>query len=493
MGQPTEKLQRASTLCAMASSQGLELVGPDGSLRRLEGDTATLAEALLAFCEETARTRGEIRAHVEALTGAPLGASTVVDELVTLLREVGALQIAPPTRTRTQTSARVILAMGGAVAAAHAPLLVQALQERGLEVRVIASERALRFVAREALEALTHAPVLSSMWADHESGEHGIAKGVPHVELAAWADVVVVWPATATTISRIATGDCSELVSAVAITTRAPVLVAPSMNEAMLDAVSVARNLATLRADGFHVAASSLAHEVADTPEARVPARGGAPDPLSLARMVDALARAGLAVAPHDAASWEAFHRRVPEAEQAWVGAEPDPTVMRLIEAHARPGSSLWDVGTGHGAIAIAAAAHGHHVVATDLSGTALARARARAADAKIVWVRDDVTSSALATEFDVVVDRGTLHTLAPGLRAAYAAQITTRTRPGSIAILTVHTPPSDARVHSHPMSSTEVAALFGERFELLESVSGTFGGALSPAPACATCVLRRR
>ncbi len=489
MSDASETLERASTPLVMRCRDGLELVGRDGSLRRLEGDTAALAETLLAFCEPAPRSRAAIRAHVEALTGAPLAGSSVVDELVTLLRDVGALARPIASARPARTSARVVVGMGGAVAAAHAPLLVQALIARGLEVRVIASERALRFVAREALEALTHAPVLSSMWPD--DGDRTLK--VPHVELAAWADVVVVWPATATMIGRIATGDCSELVSAVAITTRAPVLVAPSMNEAMLDAASVARNLGTLAADGIHVAATTLAHEVAETPGERTLTRGGAPDPELLASMVHALARASIPHEPRDAASWEAFHRRVPEAEQAWVTDTADETVMACLEAHAPTGGSLWEIGTGHGAIAIAAAARGYRVVATDLSETALRRAGARAPGAQVVWMRDDVTASALIGEMDVIVDRGTLHTLPLAQRAAYASGIAARTRAGSIVIVTVHTPPGDARVRAHTMSAEEIASTLGPRFELLESVVGTFAGSLVPAPPSVTSVFRRR
>lgn len=473
-------------LAATTSKDALELIGRDGSVRRLTGDTAALAEALLAYTEGTPRTRAELRAHVEALSGAPLGESTVVDDLVQLLVSVGAL-VRPLARPRAL--GRIVVGLGGAVAAAHAPLLVQQLVATGFEVRVVATESALRFVAREALEAITHAPVRSSMW----PGDLPREVHVPHVELAAWADVVLVWPATASLIGRIATGDCSELVSAVAITTRAPVLVAPSMNESMLEAPSVARNLETLREDGFRIAASALAHEVADAPDRRALARGGAPDPTTLARMIEALARTTIPAEPHDAASWETFHRRVPEEAQSWVGEAPDPVVMRLLAAHARAGGSLWDVGTGHGAIAIAAAAKGHRVVASDVSATALARAQARAGEAPITWLRDDATTSALSGTVDVVVDRGTLHTLPRTRRDAYAAQLRARTRPGSIVIVTVHAPPGDPRVRAHPMSAEDVAVLLGPSFETVETVTGTFAGRLEPAPASLTIVLRRR
>jgi len=313
---------------------------------------------------------------------------------------------------------------------------------------------------------------------------------VPHVELAAWADVVIVWPASATTIARIATGDCSELVSAVAITTRAPVLIAPSMNEAMLEAPAVARNLETLRADRFHLTVSALAHEVAEAPSERRAHRGGAPDAATLTELALALVRT-TARPPRDAASWEAFHRRVPEHEQPWFG-DADPMVLRMLDAHARPRGSMWDVGTGHGAIAIAAADRGLRVVATDVSTTALDRARARAGDRSITWLRDDVLDTALRTDFDVVVDRGTLHTLAADRTARYVDVIAERTLAGAIVIVTAHAE-DDPRVRSRATSEAEIVARFGQRFELVTAEHGPFAGALSPAPRAITVVLRRR
>src|SRR5690606_15613764 len=109
---------------------------------------------------------------------------------------------------------RVVLGVTGAVAAMHTPALVQRLQARGFEVRVAATETALRFVRAEALEALTHRPVVHAIWPVDQ------VHVVPHIELAQWADAVVVCPASATTIARLATGDHSSVVAAIALATR---------------------------------------------------------------------------------------------------------------------------------------------------------------------------------------------------------------------------------------------------------------------------------
>lgn len=488
------QLVRARVLMAIESAGGLVLVGPNGTVQRLEGDTGALASEVLSFCTSQPRSRDEIRVHVEEVTGAPLGGSTIVDALLDLLIEAGALVAAiigaPAARTLDREGrTRLLLGMGGAVAAAHAPLTIQALQARGFDVRVLASENALRFVGREAIEALTHHPVSSSMW-EHDGGAR-----VPHIELAAWPDAVLLWPATAATLSRIATGDCSELLSAVAITTRAPVLIAPSMNEAMYLSPSVQRNLEQLKEDRFHIVPPAFAVEVALAPEARREMLGGAPGADALARLIEALLRiegAANAALPHDQASWDAFHRRVPESAHAWFTDGVDPQITRALAAHAGPPALLWDVGTGHGATAIWAAREGYSVVATDVSSTALARARARAGGLRITFVQDDVADSALTTMFDVIVDRGTLHTLSVGRRAAYASQILRSTRPGSIVIVKVHAPFADPRVLSHPMTADEVRALFGAEMRLVSSEAGTFMGTLDPAPESVLTVLER-
>src|SRR5438105_2027617 len=83
-------------------------------------------------------------------------------------------------------------------------------------------------VARDALAAIARREPHTSLW------PHAAHEPVPHVALAEWADLVVIYPASATTIARLASGDFSELVAATALTTAAPVVVVPSMNAAML-------------------------------------------------------------------------------------------------------------------------------------------------------------------------------------------------------------------------------------------------------------------
>src|SRR5262249_3269800 len=162
----------------------------------------------------------------------------------------------------------IVLALTGAIASMEAPAFVGQLLARGFEVRVAATRNALRFVSALALEALTHHPVQSSLWPSDARAP------VPHLALAAWAGLVVIQPASAASLARIAQGSCADLVSTMAISTRAPVLLVPSMNEAMLTAPSVRRNIEQLQEDGFFVALPAFGLEVAEEPSARRPMLG---------------------------------------------------------------------------------------------------------------------------------------------------------------------------------------------------------------------------
>ena len=407
------------------------LLAPDGTGRELTGDSAALAREVLAVLQSP-RTGADVVAHLEALTGAPLPRPAVVGELLALLRHSGAVvpagAAAPSARPRRPPGrARVVLGLTGAVATMHAPGMVQRLQARGFTVRVAATESALHFVSTEALEALTHHPVVGLMWPEPpeplEAGapEPAPSVRVPHIELAQWADAVLVSPASATTIARLATGDHGSVVAAVALATRAPVVVVPSMNPAMLESPAVARNVAQLATDGMHVVHPALGLEVADRPEARTPLPGAAPPAAVVVEILEAILRSHgprPAVVPTDAAGWDALYRERAPAELGWHTDAVDDDLAAAVDRLAPDRASVLEVGAGLGTVAAELARRGHRVVATDISAVALEAARTRFADAPVVWVQDDVTDSRIRGTFDLVVDRACLHLLdGPGAR----------------------------------------------------------------------------
>jgi len=243
--------------------------------RRFDGDSAALLRTVLEIhTRPVTRTQllAELaaRAVTEASAQLPVGP---IDELVALLVGDGVLVTAkePPLPVPVTGLRRVVLGVSGAIAAIDAPAVIRGLHGAGCDVRVALTRNAARLVSRAALDALTHHAVWSGLW------QRDARTPVPHVNLAEWAELVVVYPASATTLSRIATGDCSDLVAAIVAATRAPVVIVPSMNDAMYESPAVQANLAVLRDHGRYVVHPALGIEVAHQPHARPQLQGPAP------------------------------------------------------------------------------------------------------------------------------------------------------------------------------------------------------------------------
>jgi phosphopantothenoylcysteine decarboxylase/phosphopantothenate--cysteine ligase len=141
----------------------------------------------------------------------------------------------------------VVLGVTGCIGAYKACEVLRELQRRGLDVRVVMTEAAKRFVSPLTFETLSRHPVFHDQW-ETEAGE-----GVRHVDLADEADLLLVAPATANTIGKMARGIADDALSTLHLATRAPVVVAPAMNVNMLAHPAVEENLAILRARGVSV------------------------------------------------------------------------------------------------------------------------------------------------------------------------------------------------------------------------------------------------
>jgi hypothetical protein len=294
---------------------------------------------------------------------------------------------------------------------------------------------------------------------------------VPHVNLAEWAELVVVCPASATTIARIATGDCSDLVSAIVAATRAPVLIVPSMNDAMYASAAVQDNLELLREHGRWLVHPALGVEVAHPPEDRRAMIGPAPPAAAVLDIVrhaltELVPRPRL---PQDPAAWERLWATTPDDQLPWHAEELPPA---LDDALAARRGRLVDLGTGGGTIAIAAARRGFQVTATDIAPTALARARDRAGELPILFVLDDVAAPRLAGPFDVAVDCGVLHCLPRTRWPAYAAAVTALIRPGGALLLVAHQPGGE--LGTTAVTADELGALLPD-FTLLRAIPTTF------------------
>lgn len=138
---------------------------------------------------------------------------------------------------------RVTVGVTGSVAAYKAALVVRALLKEGARVSVVMTASAARFVGESTFAGLTGEPVVSDMFDASTGGER-------HVSLAAESDLVLVVPATADVLARLASGRADDLLTATVLCARCPVLVAPAMHPAMWANPATARNVATLGRDG---------------------------------------------------------------------------------------------------------------------------------------------------------------------------------------------------------------------------------------------------
>jgi len=141
----------------------------------------------------------------------------------------------------------IVLGVTGGIAAYKAPDIVRRLRDVGADVRVILTPNAARFVSPLSLAAVSGFGVIIEQWGD--SG-HG---GVDHIELARWADLLLIAPATANMLAKLAIGLADDALSTYAIAHRGSMIVAPAMNTSMLGHPTVQMNLSTLRERGVIV------------------------------------------------------------------------------------------------------------------------------------------------------------------------------------------------------------------------------------------------
>lgn len=140
---------------------------------------------------------------------------------------------------------RVVLGVTGGVAAYKAAYLARRLIERGAVVRTVMTQAATEFLGPHTLAAITgEAPVVDLFDADDVS---------PHTSLGRWADAVVIAPATAATIARVANGLSDDSVSATVLATSAPVVIAPAMHTEMWEHPATVSNVERLEAFGYHI------------------------------------------------------------------------------------------------------------------------------------------------------------------------------------------------------------------------------------------------
>lgn len=140
---------------------------------------------------------------------------------------------------------RIVLGITGGVAAYKAAYIARRLTEQGASVRVVMTPAATRFIGEATFAALTGSdPVVELIGGDDPS---------PHTTLAAWADVIVIAPATASTLAKLTAGESSNALITTVLASTAPVVVAPAMHTAMWENAATRENIATLQGRGYQI------------------------------------------------------------------------------------------------------------------------------------------------------------------------------------------------------------------------------------------------
>ncbi len=142
---------------------------------------------------------------------------------------------------------KIVLGISGGIAAYKTPELVRRLKDHGADIRVVMTEGAKAFITPLTLQALSGNHVADSLL----DTQAELAMG--HIELAKWADLVVIAPATADIIARITAGMANDLLATICLATNAPIAIAPAMNQQMWHAPATSANMNTLSQRGLHI------------------------------------------------------------------------------------------------------------------------------------------------------------------------------------------------------------------------------------------------
>ena len=145
------------------------------------------------------------------------------------------------------TNKRIVLGVSGSIAAYKSPDIVRRLQDLGAEVRVIMTNGGKEFVSERSLQAISKNKVHDNLW----DKEAELAMG--HIEIAKWADLIIIAPASANTIAKLCHGRADDLLSTVILATEAKVMIAPSMNQQMFASSAMKDNLQLLRKRGIFI------------------------------------------------------------------------------------------------------------------------------------------------------------------------------------------------------------------------------------------------
>ncbi|MET0388867.1 MAG: class I SAM-dependent methyltransferase [Polyangiales bacterium] len=192
--------------------------------------------------------------------------------------------------------------------------------------------------------------------------------------------------------------------------------------------------------------------------------------------------------------NWHELYRDQTAESLPWYYPGIDPDLDRALNArHLTSGRAL-DLGTGPATQAMALAERGFEVVGSDLSGEAITQAKQRfgTRNPRVRFVQDDIVNSTLSDQFDLVLDRGCFHVLAPEQRARYAQTLAGLVVPEGHLFLKCFSEDQPGDLGPYRFSPREIEATFKPAFEILSIERTIYQGTLDPPPQALFCILRR-
>src|SRR3989338_5331298 len=148
---------------------------------------------------------------------------------------------------KQEPTKRIVLGITGGIAAYKAAELLRLLIKQGIEVRVVMTEAACHFITPTTMQGLSGQPVFTDQW------DASVPNSMAHINLSRSADAIVIAPASADFIAKLAHGLADDLLSALCLARNCPLIVAPAMNREMWQNAATQRNIAQLLADGVRV------------------------------------------------------------------------------------------------------------------------------------------------------------------------------------------------------------------------------------------------
>ncbi len=170
------------------------------------------------------------------------------------------------------------MAVSGSIAAYKAPDIVRRLQDLGAEVRVILTTGGSKFITEMSLQAISKNKVHDNLW------DKDAELSMGHIELAKWADAILIAPASANTIANIASGKANDLLTSVILASDCPIILAPAMNQKMYSSIALKDNLSVLHNRNMNVISPDYGDQACgDVGEGRLP------EPVNIATKVSEL------------------------------------------------------------------------------------------------------------------------------------------------------------------------------------------------------------